>query len=547
VYGDRFNTNTWSDLRASTAVYATIDDHEVIDDFSGGDIIGNDPRLIEAFPSDDPNALVNDSTLFENGLQVFQEYNPIRDEFYGETGDDRTANERKLYRADTFGSDAATFILDTRSFRDAPLVAPDTTNPADIGRFLIESATLDRQFLGDVQLADLKADLLSAEENGVTWKFVMVPEPIQELGIYSVDAFEGYAKERTEILKFVEENGIDNVVFVAADIHGTFVNNLTYTDEVGGPRVATDVWEITTGSVAFDPPFGPAVIDFATLAGLIPPEQRAFYDALPIAPDTDDVLNDKDDFLKFAFQNLVIGPGGYDPIGLNTNLTADQGLIGSFDVEATLLQGDYVAAHTFGWTQFDIDPETQVLTVTTYGIEAYTEAELLADPAAILSRVPAIVSQFEVRPTLEASPAVAELINLTGFDGDVAVNVTLDREAAYDNILKFYETDAQGRVGGLLPGESGYEAAVATNLINAELFVGNNTSADIDLTLAGGTYYAPALLIDGSLSNLATLDDAALGASRIQREGNVWSFEDLTDFDFNDFVLTLNAATPVVA
>ena len=375
----------------------------------------------------------------------------------------------------------------------------------------------------------------------------MVPEPIQELGVYSVDAFEGYAKERTEILKFVEENGIDNVVFIAADIHGTFVNNLTYADVVGGPRTATDVWEITTGSVAFDPPYGPAVIDFATLTGLIPPEQRAFYDVLPVAPDTDDVINDKDDFLKAAFQNLAIGPGGYDPIGLNTNLTTEQGLIGSFDVEANLLQGDYVAAHIFGWTQFDIDPETQVLTVTTYGIEAYTEAELLADPAAILGRVPGIVSQFEVMPTLAAAPAVAELIDLTGFDGDVALHVTASREAAFNNVLSFYATDAQGRVGGLLPREAGYETAVAANLLDTDLVVGNNTAVDLDLVLAGGTYYAPALLIDGSSGNLATIDDAVLGTARIQREGNVWRFEDLTDFDFNDLVLTLNGAEPVAA
>jgi phosphodiesterase/alkaline phosphatase D-like protein len=214
VYSDRFGSNTWADLRANTAVYATIDDHEVINDFSGGDLIGNDQRLLDAFPGDDPNALVNDSTLFENGLQAFQEYNPLRDEFYGDTGDERTANERKLYRSDTFGADAATFILDTRSFRDDELELPiGTTDPAAIGQFLVESLTSDRQFLGKVQLADLKTDLLAAEANGVTWKFVMVPEPIQQLGLNNVDAFEGYAKERTEILKFVEDNSINNVVF----------------------------------------------------------------------------------------------------------------------------------------------------------------------------------------------------------------------------------------------------------------------------------------------------------------------------------------------
>lgn len=141
--------------------------------------------------------------------------------------------------------------------------------------------------------------------------------------------------------------------------------------------------------------------------------------------------------------------------------------------------------------------------------------------------------------------AFDEIIDLTGFDGDVVINVTVEREAEFNNILRFYETDAQGGVGGLLPGESGYEAAVAANLLDAELFVENNIMADVDLTLAGGKYYAPALLLDGSLSDLATLEDAVLGSGRIQRNGNVWGFEDLTDNDFNDLVVTLNSVEPV--
>ena len=140
-----------------------------------------------------------------------------------------------------------------------------------------------------------------------------------------------------------------------------------------------------------------------------------------------------------------------------------------------------------------------------------------------------------------------ELIDLTGIDGDVAINVTVEREAAFDNVLRFYETDAQGQVDGLLPGQAGYEEAVAANLLDAELFVTNNTASDLNLTLTGGTYYAPALLINGSLSDLATIDDAVLGSSRIQREENVWSFEDLTDNDFNDLIVTLNSPEPVAA
>lgn len=141
---------------------------------------------------------------------------------------------------------------------------------------------------------------------------------------------------------------------------------------------------------------------------------------------------------------------------------------------------------------------------------------------------------------------VTELVDLTGFDGDVAVNVTLSREAAYDNVLKFYETDARGAVDGLLPGEAGYEAAVAANLLDADgLTLDNLSVVNQSILVAGGTYYAPALLVQGNPGNLVTIDDAALGQSRIERSGNVWSFEDLTDFDFNDFVVTLNSAEAV--
>ncbi len=63
-----------------------------------------------------------------------------------------------------------------------------------------------------------------------------VPVRIQTLGPpAAADRFEGYAAERTEILRFIDDNRIDNVVFVAADTHGTVTNNLTYQLGPGGP------------------------------------------------------------------------------------------------------------------------------------------------------------------------------------------------------------------------------------------------------------------------------------------------------------------------
>ncbi|MDB9527892.1 esterase-like activity of phytase family protein [Oscillatoria sp. CS-180] len=143
---------------------------------------------------------------------------------------------------------------------------------------------------------------------------------------------------------------------------------------------------------------------------------------------------------------------------------------------------------------------------------------------------------------METAAPVAELLDLTGFDGEVTASVTLSREAAYDNILQFYQTDANGAVNGILPGQEGYEDAVREVLLeSSSLLVENLESVDDTLVLAGGVYYAPALLIQGDENNLATIDDAVMGSSRIQRDDNVWSFEDLTDFDFNDLVFTVNS------
>ena len=539
VLSPRFGLSATSDLQATTSVLATIDDHEVVDNFAGGAAPGESPDAPDIGSSPDPLftddvEFVNDTQAYEDALQAYQEYQPLRDEFYDTPDDARTDAERKLYRSQAFGSDAAIFVTDSRSFRDDQLPPADI---ADLTEFLVQAFDPNRTLLGRAQLDLLKADLLEAQEDGTTWKFVVIPEPIQNFGIASAeDRFEGYAAERTELLSFIDQNDIDNVVFMAGDFHGTIVNNLTYQTSPGQEQIATNAFEVVTGPVAFfDGRFGPNVIDIASTVGFITPEQRAFYEALPVAPDLDDIPNDKDDFLA----QILVGQTdllGYDPVGLDNNLAIADGLI-----DATLLQGDYVSAHTFSWTEFDINAETQVLTVTTYGIDAYSEADLLADPQAVLDLTPRIVSQFEVQPTINASAPVAELVDLTGFDGDVAITATVSREAAFDNVLTFYETDAQGQVDGLLPGDTRYEAAAANNLIEGvELTLDNRVTTDVDLTLPGGSYYAPALLIDGSTDDLATIADASLGKIRVQREGNVWRFEDLTDNDFNDLVVTVN-------
>jgi 3-phytase/alkaline phosphatase D len=381
VLSARFGLNVFARLRQSTAWFSTIDDHDVTNDFAGGAPPATDPRFL---PSGVP--YINETPLFNNGLQAFQEFNPLANEYYGRTGDPRTEGKRRLYRYRLFGKDAAMFLLDARSFRDREL--PAVQNPADsveVGAFLSASFSPGRTMLGRAQLEDLKADLLDATERGVTWKFIMVPEPIQNIGtVGASDRFEGYAAERTELLGFIDHPGKDkppitNVVFVSADLHGTLVNNITYQQALlcpdqqtpFCPQIPVDAFEVITGPAAYFPPLGPAIVQTVASLGLILPDDLAFYSSSQRA--------EKDAFVERLI-NTQIATLRYDPLGLDP---------------AFLMKGGYVAAHVFGWTEFDIDRVSRALTITTYGIEPYSQTDL-ATPNSVVHRQPEIVSQFRV-------------------------------------------------------------------------------------------------------------------------------------------------------
>ena len=443
VYSTRFGKNTLADLRASTSVLATIDDHEVKNDFAGGQDLATSSAADRTLYGAN-SGLINDSPLFENGIRAFNEYNPIQDRVYHTPNDARTNGETKFYRYNTYGSDAATFVLDARSFRDTELAPVTNTNdPKQVADFLTKSFDPSRTMLGKQQVRDLKQDLLDAQNKGLTWKFVMVPEPIENIGILAAsDRFEGYAAERTEILKFINDNKISNVVFVSADFHGTLVNNLTYQTAPGSPQIATGAFEVITGAIAYDKPFGPTVADLAAQAGLITAEQKTQYDALP--------ATGKDAFIK----NIVNGglnPLGYDRLGLNDNLPQANGLI-----DAKLLQGDYLATNTYGWSEFNIDPKTQKLTVTTYGVDAYSREQIEQDPTTFANQTPKIVSQFEVNPQAAAKAASDKL---------VLPQINLGKQAT----TKAPAADNNSRdISNLQPNDPGYAtAALNQAVINA--------------------------------------------------------------------------------
>lgn len=388
VLSSAYGVNTWKDVRSSTPIYAGIDDHEVVNDFEGGAVVGS--------------GFYNDTQRYKDGLQAFNEYMPIANNTYAGTGDPLFDGKPNLYRAQNFGSDAVMIMTDARSFRDEGLAPWNGTN-ADAARFLTESATQDRTMLGGVQLNQLKSDLMTAQQNGTTWKFVHIAEPSQNLGLAAAsDRYEGYAKERAELLSFIDANNIDNVVFVTADIHGTLVNDLTYSTN-GVNQIKSGAWEISTGSVAFEKPFGPTVVDLAQAIGALTPQQAAFYNSL-----TSDYA--KDQFIK-ALVNAQVSPLGYTPLGLEgsdipfTNLMPTIPGLGQLDYS--------IATHTYGWTEFAIDAITQRLTVTTYGIPAYTYDQLTANPSLISALTPQVVSKFSVAAVPETDTYAMFLAGLS--------------------------------------------------------------------------------------------------------------------------------------
>jgi alkaline phosphatase D len=403
VYSTHLGFDFLADLQAVTPVLSMIDDAEVRNNFAGGSPPGSDPRF-----AGQTGDFINETALYANGIEAFNEYNAIENRTYSGTGEDRFDGAPDLYRYNTYGSDAAIIMVDARSFRDTELPAPaNPFSPTDVGKFLSASFDASRTMLGDVQLQRLEQDLLDARDKGITWKFVMLGEPIQNFGPNSGDRYEGYAAERDALLKFIDDNHIENVVFVSADHHWTSVNNLTYQDALGGPQIASSAFEVNTAAVAAlsAAPLLPAA---AFQLGLITAQQLALYNRLPNAPDSDSIPNDKDDFVKLLLDQYMTH-FGYDPIGLE---------LGG-KINATLLQGDYFVGHDYGWTDFNIGTDGKLM-VTTWGIPAYSAEQLAADPASVLSLTPAIVSQFEVTPTSQSIIGTAKSDQLQGTaDADV--------------------------------------------------------------------------------------------------------------------------------
>jgi alkaline phosphatase D len=200
LYKDNRQDQHLLELLGATSTYAQWDDHEVVNDFDSETV--------------DPDMLAD-------GRQAFFEYNPIRQSL-----DDPS----RLYRSFRWGKDVELFILDERQYRSAEFFCLDEEGeteqfPTRIGEEACLEGLRDpsRTILGTQQKEWLKQALLDSDAK---FKFIINEVPISEFLLLPYDRWEGYPAEREEMLNFITDNGIENVIFLTTDLHGAVVNTL---------------------------------------------------------------------------------------------------------------------------------------------------------------------------------------------------------------------------------------------------------------------------------------------------------------------------------
>jgi alkaline phosphatase D len=257
-------------LREVQARFPTVilwDDHEVQDNYAGDEAgtggLGPEKRFSPA------RRRAGYRAFFES-----QPYFPV-------------VNQR-IFRRLRFGRTVDLIVTDQRQWRrDQPCGDAVAPACADFDR--------PRNFLGPYQMNWVKEQLRASR---ATWKIManevtMMPTKVLGDAYFMFDSWQGYPREREELLTFIRDQRIRDVVFVTGDIH-TFIAGDVRTELGAGDTVAL---EFVGGSVTsqglgetdlpagggvtikgndLNPSTSPALID--TLRGINPWVDQADFD-----------------------------------------------------------------------------------------------------------------------------------------------------------------------------------------------------------------------------------------------------------------------------
>jgi len=361
-------TASLKQLYSSFGQYSVFDNHET--GLSKAD--KNAPSYNEG-GSQLNGAFTNQSEGYKARIQAYREYQPVREEQLSGTGDPRTDQTYRFYHAIPWGANVELIILDDRSYRDIRLAKSDDPQALDCSR----------NMLGVPQTKWFQDELLSTKQRNITWKVVVVSSPMQVLGRASqvgsdLDSGKswagGYNCERNKVLKFIDDNAIDNVVFLTTDNHYTVINNLSYNtnpEDVKSPlKPARNAFEVLTGPLGASAgnPMG-ARADITNLSQR--DADRKIVDIWNgIAPDA-----------KGTTQGLK--QFGLDPIGLETGFPGlDSASIKSLNGKNGAADPlNFVSFNTYAYALLTFDKDS--IGVTVKGLPYVSDPATLTNPAAL--------------------------------------------------------------------------------------------------------------------------------------------------------------------
>lgn len=392
---------------AAQAIYTLPDNHE----FGNKEIIsGGAPLALKALnyngstnQSDDVNrsgAYINDSASFETLLQAYLDYMPIQQpDSIVAPNDSRSDGEAKLYGVQQWGKNALVINVDDRSFRDVRLNKINGLG-ARVDDTGSRAANPERTMLGATQLAWLKDQLLAAKAAGTTWTFINLTSPIDQIGaIGSGDDggkswMGGYRAERNDLLKFIADNGIKNVVFMACDDHLGRINELLYSptsqiEDQSSYKVLEGVISIVDGPMGATGPEQVTDHSFANIKAI-------------------------SDLLVTRQLNAGVNPVGLDP--LTTPGLSNVWREGDATAAIAPKPVDFLSPDTFNYAVMEVTSDG-ILNVALRGIDSYPVNSF---PAPSSLNQPKDILRFSIDGNIDKRPIIYQSSAPSGtiYEGD---------------------------------------------------------------------------------------------------------------------------------
>jgi alkaline phosphatase D len=230
------NDTYFKEFLSNVSMYSQWDDHEIINDFGSKWPYWN---LFSIDREGYPN-IVNE------GRNAFLYYSPLD----SSDNNNYTQNDREkhIYRSFNWGKDLDLFIIDARSYRSQNHIS-DTPDS-------------NKTMLGEEQLQWLKQEL---SNSNATWKVISSDVPISiptgsnasilgrdgwangnETNNYSY--YTGFERELTDVLRFIDNQQIKNIVFITTDVH--FPAFIKYNFDLNNDGNMTEIHEFVSGPLS---------------------------------------------------------------------------------------------------------------------------------------------------------------------------------------------------------------------------------------------------------------------------------------------------------